>query len=163
FGVEMADAIAEPLLKGLAKRIAGAKLQSLIANTAGGIAVGAGGGAGGSYVAGEVASTAAAAGGGGAAGAGGARGLANPALWSNPWTIGIGAGILFGTLAWKKGWFGLNKGGRANDARDKDLAQFAGFDPPGLNDPNNPPGFHGLAAVLAKYQRSSLFQPFITA
>lgn len=93
--------------------------------------------------------------------AGGGSFLANPAFWTNPWTIGIGAGIALGAVAWKKGWFGLNKGGRANNARDKDLAQFAAFDT--KRDPNNPPGFYGLSALLTKYKKHELFDPFVRA
>jgi hypothetical protein len=82
--------------------------------------------------------------GGGAAGGAGAMGfLANPAFWTNPWTIGVAAAITTGLLVWKKGLFrGGWEGIEGNERRDKHLLQWG---PPGTG-PGS--GFHNLAAFL---------------
>jgi hypothetical protein len=84
--------------------------------------------------------------GGGAAGGGaaGAMGfLANPAFWTNPWTIGVAAAITTGLLVWKKGLFrGGWEGIEGNARRDKHLAQWG----PAGTGPGS--GFHNLAAFL---------------
>lgn len=106
---------------------------------------------------------AAAAGGGTAAGAGG-LGSTLTALASNPITWGVAAGIV---LAWgikQKGWFrGGEEGVKVNPARDKFLAQFAQYQPPGVGDSRNPPGFYGLAALLSQTHNDRLFSALTAA
>lgn len=162
-GVDMADAIVEPLIKRFIAKIAGAKLIDAVSGGAAGAALGAGAAAGSSFVASEVAGTAAAttaaAGGAGAAGGAAAGGLAGSlaAFATNPFTIAAAAAI---------GGFLLYKHfhNTANDVRDKDLSQFAAFDTAeDRKDTNNPPGFHGLFRLLTKYSKGALFAPFVTA
>jgi hypothetical protein len=116
-----------------------------------------GGGGGGSLAAGTVSNgvlVGVGAGGGagaapaGAAGAGGGLGgsfLANPAFWTNPYTIAAIGGIILGTAIWKKGLFrGGWEGIEGNKRRDRHLLQWG---PPG----NGPESGRGqLAAFLAK-------------
>jgi len=154
-GVSMADAISEPLIKAFAMKIAGARLLSAFGGGALGLGV-AGGSAVASEVAGTAAATTAAVGGGTAAGGGLGAGLAG--FFTNPITgIVAGAAVGVGLLIRH-----LRSGPKANDIRDKDLAQF-GPDDLGHRDANNPPGFYGLSRFLDRLHRSDLFQSFIHA
>jgi hypothetical protein len=91
---------------------------------------------------------------------GGGTGFSLSGFLTNPYTaIGVGA-FIAGMALYKH----LTKGKRANDARDKDLAQFKGFDTAAdREDTANPPGFHGLWRVLTKYKKGALFEPFVMA
>lgn len=89
---------------------------------------------------------------------GAATGAAVGAMFGGPIGAGIGAGV--GALA---GLIGGIVGGKhkANAARDKFLAQFAAFDT--KRDPNNPPGFYGLAALTTKYKHKEYFDALVQA
>jgi len=153
-GVSMADAISEPLIKAFAMKIAGARLLGAF----GGGALGLGAAAGGSAVASEVAGTAAATSAAVGGGAGGGIGAGLAGFFTNPITgIVAGAAVGVGLLIRH-----LRGGPKANELRDKDLAQF-GPDDLGHRDANNPPGFYGLARFLDRLHRSDLFQAFIHA
>lgn len=95
---------------------------------------------------------------GGAAAGGGLGFLTSAGFWTNPWTIGVGAGILVGTLLYRH----FHQGGRGNDKRDQFLAQFAANDL-GKFDANNPPGFYGLSRLLTKYKHPEMFDALIHA
>lgn len=95
-----------------------------------------------------------------APGAGGGMFLTNPAFWTNPWTAVGAAAVVGGVMLYRH----LTRGKRGNDARDKDLAQFAGFDnATDKKDAANPPGFHGLDRLLTRHKHHELFTPFVTA
>lgn len=72
-------------------------------------------------------------------------------------TAGIAAGGAL--LAWgivEKGWFrGGEEGVKVNPARDAYLSSFAQYDY--MRDASNPPGFYGLANILAILGRHELF------
>jgi hypothetical protein len=161
-GVDMADAIVEPLIKQFVAKLGAAKLTSGLASAAGlgAGAVALGGTAAAGTVAAEVGSTAAAttaAVGGGAGAAAGGAGAAIAAFATNPFTIAAAAGIA-GVLLFR------HFRSSVNDIRDKDLGQFAGFDTAADKaDTANPPGFHGLFRLLTKYSKGALFAPFISA
>jgi hypothetical protein len=93
----------------------------------------------------------------GGGGAGWGLGASLGGLLTNPIT-GIVAGAALGGFALYRHF---NRGSRANDARDKFLSQFAGFDY--KRDEANPPGFYGLSALLQKYHHPELFDQLVSA
>ena len=78
-------------------------------------------------------------------------------LLTNPYTLAAVAAVYAGYKLYQH----YNKGPHANNARDKFLAQFAAFD--SKRDPNNPPGFFGLDALLTKYKHHDWFTALIGA
>ncbi len=156
-GVDMADAIVEPLIKRFVAQIAGARLASALAGgaalggkvaTAGTVAAGAGAAAATTAAGGTAVVTTTTAGG---------LGSSLAAFATNPWTIGIAAGI-GAILAFRH--FHQS----TNDKKDKFLAQFAGFDTSGDKaDTANPPGFHGLDRYLTKYKHHDWFTALVAA
>lgn len=155
-GVSMADAIVEPLLKEFAKKLAGAKIAGAVAGGAGAVLGGSAAAAG--TVAAEVGGTAAAT--TAAVGGGGGVGASIVAFATNPFTLAAVGAAVGGALLFRH----FRRGQRGNDVRDKDLAQFAGFDTAAdRRDMANPPGFHGLDRLLSKHKQHALFPPFITA
>lgn len=83
------------------------------------------------------------------------------------WVDAVMAGIRMVKAAWNaiSGLFrGGEEGTQVNPARDAFLGQFASRDP--FTDANNPPGFHGLAALLHELDSSrgpSLFDALVHA
>jgi hypothetical protein len=168
-------------LAGLVRGIAGAKLgQTLVNAIAGGVggaalgggaaaiggAAAAGGGAvAAGFVGSEVAGTAAAATaatGGAAAGGGFLGGLGAAA--TNPYVLGAAAAVIGGIALYRH----FRTGARANDQRDKFLAQFSAFDPANVatldaEGHQNPRGFYGLDRLLTKYKHHDLFEALIRA
>jgi TP901 family phage tail tape measure protein len=170
-GFQMADAIIEPFIREIIRKLALAKLGSKIASAVlggGGSAIGgtlsnAGAAVGGAALLGGAGGGVAASVSGveasiyGGAAGGGGVGAAIGGLFTNPIT-GVVAGAALGGFALYRHF---SRGSRANDARDKFLAQFASFD--NKRDESNPPGFYGLDLLLTKYKHHDLFTQLIGA